>query len=31
MTGGGWQHPSMEVRISELPVFKAIGWRAGRR
>ena len=25
MAGGGWQHPSMEVRISELPVFKAIG------
>ncbi|PJL24350.1 MULTISPECIES: pepsin/retropepsin-like aspartic protease family protein [Stenotrophomonas] len=25
MTGSGWQHPAMEVRISELPVFKAIG------
>lgn len=24
MAGSGWQHPSMEVRISELPVFKAI-------
>ncbi|MBN4941464.1 retropepsin-like domain-containing protein [Stenotrophomonas maltophilia] len=28
MNGGGWQHPSMEVRISELPVFKAIGLEA---
>lgn len=28
MTGSGWQHPSMEVRISELPVFKAIGLEA---
>ncbi len=28
MAGNGWQHPSMEVRISELPVFKAIGLEA---
>lgn len=28
MNGGGWQHPSMEVRISEVPVFKAIGLEA---
>lgn len=28
MTGSGWQHPPMEVRISELPVFKAIGLEA---
>ena len=25
MRSTAWQHPSMEVRISELPVFKAIG------
>lgn len=28
MTGGNWQHPPMEVRISELPVFRAIGLEA---
>ncbi|HGM5882885.1 TPA: pepsin/retropepsin-like aspartic protease family protein [Stenotrophomonas maltophilia] len=25
LRSAGWQHPAMEVRISELPVFKAIG------
>ena len=28
MTSAGWRHPPMEVRISELPVFKAIGLEA---
>jgi len=28
MSGTGWQHPAMEVRISELSVFRSIGLEA---